>query len=97
MPHVGVAHRRVPRLGIAERASSGRATCRACKELIAKDTWRIALVFYEEGRFVPSGFVHVGCVPTYCETVAVMPRVRHFSPALTESDAAEIEAQLRVN
>ncbi len=91
---LGVAHRRLSRLSTAERASSGRATCRACKELIAKDTWRIALVFYEEGRFVPSGFVHVGCVPTYCETTAVMPRVRHFSPALTDSDAAEIAAGL---
>lgn len=94
---LGVAHRRLPRLSTAERASSGRATCRACKELIAKDTWRIALVFYEEGRFVPSGFVHVGCVPSYCETAEVMPRVRHFSPALTESDAAEIAAQLSAN
>ena len=92
---LGVGHRRLPRLSTAERASSGRATCRACKELIAKDTWRIALVFYEEGRFVPSGFVHVACVPNYCETTAVMPRVRHFSPALTESDVAEITAALQ--
>ena len=91
---LGVAHRRLARLSTAERASSGRATCRACKELIAKDTWRIALVFYEEGRFVPSGFVHVGCVPTYCETTEVMPRVRQFSPALTDSDAVEIVGQL---
>jgi hypothetical protein len=94
---LGVAHRRLPRVGGAERASSGRATCRACKELIAKDSWRVALVFYEEGRFVPSGFVHVACVPSYCETTAVMPRVRHFSPALAESDAAEIEAALIPN
>lgn len=91
---LGVAHRRLPRVSTVERASSGRATCRACKELIAKDTWRMALVFYEEGRFVPSGFVHIGCVPSYCETTAVMPRVKHFSPALTESDAAEIVAAL---
>ena len=89
---LGVAHRRLPRVGGAERASSGRATCRSCKELIAKDSWRVALVFYEEGRFVPSGFVHVTCVPTYCETTAVMPRVRHFSPGLSDADAAEIEA-----
>lgn len=94
---LGVTHRRLPRLSTAERASSGRAACRACKELIPKDTWRVALVFYEEGRFMPSGFVHVACVPSYCETVAVMPRVRHFSPALTESDAAEIVAQLASN
>jgi len=94
---LGAAHRRLPRVGAAERASSGRATCRNCKELIAKDTWRVALVFYEEGRFVPSGFVHVTCVPAYCETADVMPRIRHFSSALTESDAAEIESQLAPN
>src|SRR5687768_16850960 len=38
---LGVAHRRLPRVSTAGRASSGRATCRACKETIAKDTWRI--------------------------------------------------------
>jgi hypothetical protein len=91
---LGVAHRRLPRLSTAERASSGRATCRNCKELIAKDTWRFALVFYEEGRFVPSGFVHAACVTNYCETAELMPRVRYFSPALTEGDAAEIASQL---
>ena len=94
---LGVAHRRLPRLGGAERASSGRATCRNCKELIPKDTWRIALVFYEEGRFVPSGFVHVACVAAYCETVEVMPRIRHFSAALTETGAAELAAELAAN
>jgi hypothetical protein len=92
----GVAQRRLPRVSGAERASSGRATCRACKELIAKDTWRVALVFYEEGRFVPSGFVHVGCLVSYCETAEVMPRIRHFSPALTAEDAAEIAAACRL-
>lgn len=91
---LGAAHRRLPRLSTAERASTGRASCRACKELIPKESWRIALVFYEEGRFMPSGFVHASCVPSYCETTAVMPRVRHFSPALTESDAAEVAAAL---
>lgn len=94
---LGVAHRRLPRVSTAERASTGRATCRHCKELIAKDTWRVALVFYEEGRFTPSGFVHVACVTPYCETPEAMPRIRHFSPALTESDAAEIAAGLTAN
>jgi hypothetical protein len=91
---LGVAHRRLPRLSAAERASSGRATCRQCKELIPKDAWRIALVFYEEGRFSPSGFVHVSCVPAYFETTEIMPRLRHFSPGLTEADAGEIASQL---
>ena len=33
----GIEHRRVPRLHGAERATSGRAHCRSCRELIAKD------------------------------------------------------------
>ena len=94
---LGVAHRRLPRVSTAERASTGRAACRHCKELIAKDTWRIALLFYEEGRFTPSGFVHVACLPAYCETAEVMPRVRQFSPALSDSDVAEIASQLVPN
>lgn len=31
----------------AERASTGRATCRQCKTLIPKGTWRLALAFYD--------------------------------------------------
>jgi hypothetical protein len=91
---LGVAHRRLPRVGTAGLATSGRATCRACKEPIAKDTWRIALVFYEEGRFVPSGFIHAGCVATHIETTDVMARVRHFSPGLTDADLDAIAAAI---
>ncbi|HUF47690.1 MAG TPA: hypothetical protein VMM93_07725 [Vicinamibacterales bacterium] len=90
----GIAHRRLPRVSTAGRASSGRATCRACREPIAKDAWRIALVFYEEGRFAPSGFIHVGCAPAYFETADIIDRVRHFSPALTDADLDEIRAGL---
>lgn len=89
---LGAAHRRVPRVSTAERAASGRATCRACRAPIAKDAWRIALVFYEEGRFVPSGFVHATCAAAYFETADVMSRIKHFSPALTDADLAEIRA-----
>jgi ribosomal protein L37AE/L43A len=91
---LGVAHHRLPRVSTAERASSGRATCRACKTAIDKDRWRIALVFYQDGRFVPSGFIHVGCAREYLETPEIMPRVRHFSPALTDADAGEIQSEL---
>ena len=48
----GIAHRRVPRINGAERAPTGRARCRKCRELIEKDEWRIALVFFEEFRFL---------------------------------------------
>ncbi|MEO6223039.1 MAG: PARP-type zinc finger-containing protein [Vicinamibacterales bacterium] len=90
----GVTHRRLPRVSTAGRASSGRATCRACKESIAKDSWRIALVFYDDGRFVPSGFIHAACVQPYLEATDIMDRVRHFSPDLTDADLEELRTAL---
>src|SRR5262245_39718826 len=74
---LGVTHRRLPRVSTAERASTARAACRHCKEKIDKDDWRIALVYYEDGRFSPSGFVHVPCAGAYFETTDIMDRVQH--------------------
>ncbi len=91
---LGVSHRRLPRISTAERAATGRATCRHCKTPIDKDAWRVALLYYEDGRFSPSGFVHVSCVPAYVETTDVMARIKHFSPALTAADLAEIQSAL---
>jgi hypothetical protein len=91
---LGAAHRRVPRVDRAERAPSGRAKCRACREAIEKDGWRIALVFWEEGRFVPSGFIHARCAAGYLETADILPRLRHFSPGLTDDELAEIAREL---
>lgn len=91
---LGVAHRRLPRATIAGRASSGRATCRACKQTIDKGTWRIALMFYDEGRFAPSGFIHLGCAAAYLETVDLLERLKHFSPELGDADFQEIQMQL---
>lgn len=91
---IGVAHRRTVRVDAAGRAPSGRALCRACKAAIAKDSWRIGLVFYDDGRFAPSGFIHATCAAGYFETSALLPRLRHFSSTLGHADLAEIEALL---
>jgi Poly(ADP-ribose) polymerase and DNA-Ligase Zn-finger region len=91
---LGIAHRRAQRVDAAGRAPSGRASCRSCKAPIEKGSWRIGLVFYEDGRFTPSGYVHLRCVSPYIETTAILPRVRHFSPGLTSDDLAAIEAEL---
>jgi hypothetical protein len=90
----GVAHRRLPRIDGASRAPTGRAQCRSCRAPIEKGAWRIALVFYEEGRFEASGFVHVGCAPAYFETTDVLRRVHRFSPGLREEELAELRAEL---
>jgi len=71
-----------------------KADCRACKEPIAKDTWRIALVFYDDGRFVPSGFLHAGCTGPYLETTDIIDRIKHFSPELSAADLDELRAAL---
>ena len=91
---LGVTHRRLPRVSTAGRASSGRASCRACKEAIAKDTWRIALLFYDDGRFVPSGYIHAACTGPYIETTDILDRVKHFSPDLTDADIEELRAAI---
>ena len=92
---LGVTHRRLPRVSAAGRASSGRAACRSCKEPIAKDTWRIALVFYDDGRFVPSGFIHAACTGPYIETTDILDRVKHFSPDLSAADLEELRAAIK--
>ncbi len=90
-----LAHRRLPRLTGAERAPTGRARCRSCKEPIAKDAWRLGIAFFEEFRFQPGGFVHAVCAPTYFETTELIDRIRHFSPALDEAALTQIGAVLR--
>ena len=92
----GIAHRRLPRVNGAERAPSGRAQCRACRTGIERGAWRIPLVFYEDGRFAPSGYIHVPCARAYFETTDVIPRLKRFSPDLSDEDLKAIEAGLQV-
>lgn len=91
---LGLAHERVSRISGVERSATGRAQCRSCKEAIAKDAWRITLVFYEDGRFSPAGYVHLGCGQAYFGTSEVLPRLRRFSPKLSDLDLAEIQGEL---
>lgn len=87
-------HRRLPRLSGAERAPTGRAACRSCRAPIAKGAWRIPLLFYEDGRFQPSGSIHAGCALAYFETIDVIPRIQHFSPELSAAELEEIRSEL---
>ncbi|HZD53071.1 MAG TPA: hypothetical protein VE175_08490 [Woeseiaceae bacterium] len=91
----GIEHRRLPRLDKIERAPTGRARCRNCRDLIDKGSWRIGLVFFEEYRFEPSGFIHAGCAKEYFGTTDVMERVLHFNPSLGAGDLEDIESALR--
>ena len=91
----GVEHRRLPRLNGAERSPTAQAECRQCRARIVKGAWRISLVFYEEGRFSAAGFIHAPCAQAYFETADVLPRVKHFSPGLSEEDLKTIEAEVK--
>ena len=91
----GVEHPRVARVTGAERDPSGRAQCRHCKQKIDKGAWRIALVYFEEGRFSPAGSLHVPCAGAYFETTDVIPRIKRFSPGLGEAELQEIQAELQ--
>jgi hypothetical protein len=90
----GAAHHRLPRVRAAERAPTGRATCRACREAIAKGEWRIGLAFYEDGRFSPAGYIHLTCSRSYLETADVLARVKHFSPLLSDADIQNLREAL---
>ena len=86
------AQHRLPRIDGAERAPTGQAKCRQCREAIAKGSWRIRLVFYEEGRFAPGGFLHLHCGSVYFEGHAIGDPLLHFSPDLSQEDREELAA-----
>jgi hypothetical protein len=92
--HSGTAHPRRPRIDGAERSPSSQARCRQCKEPIEKGTWRIRLVFHEEGSFSPGGFIHLACRQPYFETGDIVDAVLHFSGALQAAEREALEKEL---
>lgn len=84
------AHRRLSRIAGAERAPNARAKCRSCKQPIERGTWRIRLVFFEAGRFMPGGFVHLDCCSAYFEGNDARDAVIHFSDGLNDDERREL-------
>jgi hypothetical protein len=85
-----VAHQRTMRIDGSERSPSGQAKCRSCHEPILRGNWRIRIVFYQEGRFSPGGYVHLTCRKAYFETDEVLDQILHFSPALSDAERQEL-------
>ncbi len=89
-----LAHERLQRIDGAERSPTGQAKCRSCHEPIEKGSWRIRVVFYQEGRFAPGGFVHSRCREAYFETPDLRDHVLRFSADLGDSDRDELIREL---
>jgi hypothetical protein len=85
-----LAQRRLPRIDGAARSPGAQAKCRSCREPIARGSWRIRLVFFEEGRFAPGGFVHLDCRKAYFETDDVLDRLLHFSRDLSADEREQL-------
>ncbi|MCZ6619626.1 MAG: PARP-type zinc finger-containing protein [Gammaproteobacteria bacterium] len=90
----GLEHRRLERINGVEKATSARARCRSCREVISKGQWRIPLVFFEEGMFNASGFVHVTCAAQFFETTDILTYIVHFTDELPPEDLEELQQAL---
>ncbi len=90
----GLAHDRVPRLLRAERAPSGSAHCRQCRELVSKGSWRLALQMFEEGRMQPIGTIHAECAEAYFGTTEILDRIERLTDGLELDELAEIESRM---
>ncbi|MCZ6642823.1 MAG: hypothetical protein O7G86_17070 [Gammaproteobacteria bacterium] len=90
----GLEYRRVERINGVEKATSARARCRSCREVISKGQWRIPLVFFEEGMFNATGFVHVACAAQFFETAEILFYIEHFTEDLCPEDLEEVKLSL---
>jgi hypothetical protein len=91
----GVAYPRLSRIGAAERSSSGRANCRNCREPIARDSWRIRLVFFEDGRFAAGGYLHLTCRVPYFGVDDILEQLLHFSRELSIEEREDLRRAFR--
>jgi len=78
----------------AERASSGRARCQHCRELIEKGTLRVAVEREEDASVATVSYVHAGCAPEFLGRHGLMDKLRRTSPALEAPDFSELEQLL---
>jgi hypothetical protein len=91
----GVEQPRLSRILRAERASSGRARCRHCRELIERGAWRLALHSFEEGRFNAMGSIHASCAVHYFGAEPTFDRLTLPSNQLDSDELAEVVSTMR--
>jgi hypothetical protein len=91
----GAAQPRLSRILRAERASSGRARCRHCRELIEQGSFRLALQMFEDGRFNSIGTIHAHCAVHYFGAEPSLERLTLPTNELSSEDLAEVVAVMR--
>jgi ribosomal protein L37AE/L43A len=91
----GIEQPRLTRISKAERASSGRARCRHCRELIEQGAWRLALHLFEEGRFNPMGTIHAACAVHYFGAEPALERLKLPNNQLDDAELNEVVAHVR--
>lgn len=95
LARAGVERPRLSRILRAERASSGRAKCRHCREVIAQGNYRLALQIFEEGRFTSIGTIHASCAVGYFGVEPPISRLMLPSNELTEDELREVGAEMK--
>jgi hypothetical protein len=91
----GIAQPRLTRIAKAERAASGRARCRHCRELIEQGALRLCLQMFEEGRFNPIGMIHATCAVHYFGAEPAIERLRLPCTRLEAPELSEVVLQMR--
>ncbi len=95
LARAGSDRQRLPRILRAERASSGRAKCRHCREVIAQGAYRLALQLFEEGRFTGIGTIHASCAVGYFEVEPPLARLQLPSNELDAAELAEVVSEMQ--
>jgi hypothetical protein len=91
---LAIEHPRLCRIAKVERDPSGRAHCRMCKELVPKGELRFGLEIFDQNRFNPMGFLHVGCAAAYFGAPVSAIRLARITSSLEPEIVSELEARL---
>lgn len=91
---LGIAHPRLCRIAKIERAPSGRAHCRQCKEVVEKGDLRFALEIFDQNRFNPMGFLHLACAEPYFGSRPSRRRLARVLGPLDAELVADVEPRL---
>ncbi|MHC5114344.1 MAG: PARP-type zinc finger-containing protein [Planctomycetota bacterium] len=91
----GMANPELSRVVRAERAPSGRARCRGCRELIEKDALRVVMRPEEDvDPMAPNFSLHVKCAAEKLGDTGLLDKLRRVSEQLGKDDLAELERAL---